>query len=247
MGIKHVFQSTIADGSTTSHVRPSNWNADHTIDGPVTLSAGTTSGAPLVFVSGANLASPSSGATEYDGTCFYLTAAASARQVVRTEQLITQTSNYTGSTGTAAQKIFDASTGLDGALTVGVGTYMFEAMVGVEGRSTTSNQHAFRFGGTAVVTRSVMTALTVSAAASTVVTAPTFNRNSSASLSLNAANTLASLTSKIEGTLVVGTSGTLIPQISRSAGTVAYVTAADSYLRIWPIAAGGVNRIGHWS
>ena len=34
-GISHVFQSTIADGADTTLVRPSNWNADHTITGTI--------------------------------------------------------------------------------------------------------------------------------------------------------------------------------------------------------------------
>lgn len=32
MGVKHAFQSAKADGADTSLVRPSNWNAEHTID-----------------------------------------------------------------------------------------------------------------------------------------------------------------------------------------------------------------------
>lgn len=37
MGIKHSFASLKLDGPDTSVVRPSNWNADHTIDGDVDL------------------------------------------------------------------------------------------------------------------------------------------------------------------------------------------------------------------
>lgn len=32
MAVKHAFVSGVSDGADTSLVRPSNWNADHTID-----------------------------------------------------------------------------------------------------------------------------------------------------------------------------------------------------------------------
>jgi hypothetical protein len=38
-GVKHVFQSTIADGADATLVRPSNWNADHEITGTITPTA----------------------------------------------------------------------------------------------------------------------------------------------------------------------------------------------------------------
>ncbi len=35
MGVKHAFESEVEDGPDDTQVRPSNWNADHTIDGDV--------------------------------------------------------------------------------------------------------------------------------------------------------------------------------------------------------------------
>lgn len=46
MAIKHVFQSGKADGGDATLVRPSNWNADHTIDTEVTFPAVTTPATP---------------------------------------------------------------------------------------------------------------------------------------------------------------------------------------------------------
>lgn len=37
MAIKHAFVSSKADGADTSLVRPSNWNADHVIDGGIAI------------------------------------------------------------------------------------------------------------------------------------------------------------------------------------------------------------------
>lgn len=37
MAIRHAFQSTKAEGADATKVRTSNWNADHEIDGPVTI------------------------------------------------------------------------------------------------------------------------------------------------------------------------------------------------------------------
>jgi hypothetical protein len=208
MPVTHTKVSTIADGSTTEHVRPSDWNANHTIS---------------------------------DSTN------ASTEPYIRTEQVITQTSARTGSTVLTALPIFDGSTGLNGAVTVGPSkTYMFETYFTITGRSTTSNTHAFGFGGTAAVDRQAWVSITGSIAASSTPGATLIARGSATNI-VNTANTLAVLNARITGKVVIGTSGTLIPSITRSAGTVNLVTAPDSYFRIWPIGSGDIRFIGPWS
>jgi hypothetical protein len=50
MGIKHTFVSAVADDADTSLVRPSDWNADHTIDADVDMN-----GFDLIFDDGAGI------------------------------------------------------------------------------------------------------------------------------------------------------------------------------------------------
>lgn len=247
MGIKHVFTSTVADEGDATQIEPSDWNADHTIDGTVTLSSGVASSAPLVLPVGTLLSTSTVGAVEFDGISFYMTAQTSARQVVVTDQVITQTSAFTGTTAITAQKLFDASTGLNGAVTVGPNrTYLFETHFNLTGLSTLSHSVSFGFGGTAVIGSQAWTAMSKRAAASTTPTAPLMTF-ATAATPIAAASTIATCQGYIQGKLIITTSGTLIPQITRSAGTVAYTVAADSWFRIWPIGDNAVKTVGHWS
>lgn len=209
--------------------------------------AGTATVPPLRLKSGTSLTTSTAGAIEYDGTCFYATAQTSARQVIDTEQFITQSSAFTGTTVNTAQKLFDASTGLSGALTVGPNrTYFFETGFSISSRSTLSNTHSFGFTGSAAVDRQWWVSVAANAAASSVPTATVIAR-CTATNAITAASSVAQLTAFIQGKVVIGTSGTLIPSITRSAGTVALVTDADSYFRIWPVGSTSVTRVGHWS
>jgi hypothetical protein len=213
----------------------------------VVLSSGQAAVTPLTFQPGALNTASAAGGAEYDGKCFYLSAATSARGIVKNPQMITQTSAFTGTTVLTAQNLFDASTGLNGAVNVGPSvTYMFDTYFTITGRSSTSNTHAFGFGGTAAVDRQGWVSITGSIAASSTPGATLIARGSATNI-INTANTLAVLNASITGKVVIGTSGTLIPSITRSAGTVALVVAPDSFFRIWPIGSTAVNRVGNWT
>lgn len=260
MGITHAKVSTVADGSTTEHIRPSDWNSNHSFSSDVNcagstmssaviiLSSGSATITPLKMVAGALNSTSTTGAVEYDGVSFYMTPNTSARSVVRTEQLIVNTSARTGTTVLTAQAIFDASTGLNGAFTHAQTSvaYMFEANFTVTNRSTTSNTHSFGFGGTATVTKQSWLAITGSPAATSTPVAATIVRCTTTSI-INTANTLAVLNAFITGKINIGATGTVIPQLTRSAGTIALVIAPDASFRIWPLSSGDPNRIGHWS
>jgi hypothetical protein len=248
MPITHTKVSTVADGSTTEHIRPSDWNANHTIAGTVVLSSGVASSAPLVMPAGTLLTTPSAGAIESDGTCFYATAVSSGRQVLTAQQVITNTSAFTGTTLLTITKLFDASTGLNGAVTVGPSqTYMFETAFHITGGSTSSHTSSFGWGGTAAVDRQAWTAIASSAAATSTAPVVANIVRANAQNILHTASTLQTFHAFIQGQVVIGTSGTLIPGIVRSAGTVALVVSAGAYFRIWPLGSTAVNRVGHWS
>lgn len=252
MGITHVKVSTIADGSTTEHIRPSDWNADHTINGTVTLSSGVASSAPLLFVAGTNLTTPAAGAAEYDGTCFYLTQVSSARHISDMHQLMTINATYSLSTAAATpQKMFNGTT--NGALNIaGNRTYAYECQFSVTGLSTLTHTVGFGFGGTASITRNAYTGISKQAAASTagaanIMFSTLAAPSTTAAGALSPTSTQPSIIARVEGKIVIDTSGTLIPQLVQSAGTVAAVVGADSYFRIWPLGSSAITNVGHWS
>jgi hypothetical protein len=214
----------------------------------ITLSSGTATVTPLTMTAGTLNTTSTAGALEYDGTAFYGTVQTSARGVIPVEQIITQTSAYTGTTAGTVQKMFDASTGLAGALTVGPSvTYLFETAFTITGRSTLTHVVSYGFGGTAAIDRQTWTCLANTGGASSVPGTPTMVRCTVNNSPINLTNTSSTMVVFAQGKLTIGTSGTIIPQITRSASVVALVIAPDSYFRIWPIGSTSFNRVGHWS
>jgi 2-keto-3-deoxy-6-phosphogluconate aldolase len=253
MPITHTKVSTVADGSTAEHIRPSDWNADHTIAGSVILSSGVASSAPLVMPVGTLLTNPTAGAIENDGNCFYVTPRTSSRYVVTAEQFITVNAAYTLSTvGTVAQKLFNGTT--NGALNIAPNrTYLYESQFSITNLQATGHTVGFGFGGTASVTRNMYIGIAKLAAGTTAgaanimmstLVAPT----TTAAGSLVPATTLTQVVASVNGKIVIDTSGTLIPSIIfGGAATVASVVGIDSYFRIWPIGSTAVASVGDWS
>jgi hypothetical protein len=246
VGIVHAKVSTVADASTATDVRPSNWNADHTIDGTVILSSGTATNTPLRFVAGALNTTSSAGVMEYDGTCFYQTAIDATRQVTRTEQIITQQSSRTLTTSTAAQKIFNETT--NGAVTLSPGSYFFECNYAIITAGTLSKTVGFGFGGTATISTQAWLArgkhngtLAGTQGASAVY-------RTAASTAIANGSTLATFNAFIKGKVVINASGTLVPNIHIPANNAtAAVLQEDAYFRIYPIGSSVVGSVGNWS
>jgi hypothetical protein len=252
MAITHTKVSTVADGSTAEHIRPSDWNADHTIAGTVTLSSGVASSAPLVMPVGTLLTNPTAGAIEQDGNCFYVTPRTSARYVVDAEQFITiNAANTLTTVATAAQKLFNATT--NGALNVAPNrTYLYECSFSLTNMQTTSHTVGFGFGGTASVTRNRYIGIAKQAAASTagaanIMMSTLVAPSTTAAGALTPASTLTTMVAWIQGKIVIDTSGTLIPSVIQSVGTLASIVGIDSYFRIWPIGSSAVGSVGDWS
>ena len=209
------------------------------------LAAGTTSLSPLTFQSGTNLTTAAVGATEFDATCFYATAIASTRQVWDTEQLITLTGAYTLTSQTAAQALFNAPS--NGTVTLGGSTtYFFECAFSLTSLSGSSHSVGFALGGTATLTRQAWWSNCAQAALATASTAQiTFN--TAANTTLVTASTTTTFSGIIWGKIVVGTGGTLIPQVSQLTNAAAAVVGNDSYFRIWPVGSNTVQSVGNWS
>lgn len=224
--------------------------------------AGTATVAPIRLTAGTNLTTAATGAIEYDGTAFYATAVASARQQLDAEQFViasADSATYNNTlldTATAAPVFTTTTSGTaTGAVTLAAGkTYAFEAQYLLTNTGTTSHTWAALFAGTATLTRigysafglSTTTANTpatgglsgfTSVATATVVTAASTSATEQVIITLN-------------GVLTVNAAGTFIPQLQASArpgasGTPGVVVKAGSFFRIWEM--GSANFVGNWS
>jgi hypothetical protein len=238
--------STLATCNLTGSTLAGNVAAGTTITAPKLL--GTSTLPHVQLTSKALLGTAVAGGVEYDGVALYGTVQSSARGVIPTEQMIFNTSAYTGTTAGTAQKMFDASTGLNGAVTVGPSvSYMFQTAFTITGRSTLTHTIAYGFGGTAAIDRITFIAFQCTQAVSSTPGTPTLVRCTVNNHAICATNTSSVCTAFIQGRLTIGTSGTIIPQITRSASVVALTVAPDSYFRLWPIGSTALNRVGHWS
>lgn len=229
---------------STLHNTLDDGNGNLTVGASTNLGTGTAATAPLKFTSGTLNTTPTAGVMEYDGTDFYATAQASARQVIDTEQFITLTSPYTLTSQTAAQKLFNATT--NGALTVEASTtYWFECFFTLSSMSASSGAYGFALGGTATLASQMWetegnkaTLATAASAQNTV--------NTAANVAIVTATTATVGWAKIWGKIRVNAAGTLIPQVSLGVAAAA-VVGADSYFRIWPAGASAVTNVGNWS
>jgi hypothetical protein len=245
VGIKHVFVSTVADGSTTEHVRPSDWNADHTIDGTVILSSGTATNTPLKFVAGALNTVSTAGAMEFDGTCFYNTAIDATRQVSVGLQAITQTTSRALTTSTDAQKIFNATT--NGAVTVGSGTYFFECQAAITGLTTGASKNV-GFGLTGTATMSQKWWLIGKSGNNLDIFAASVMSYSNAFSTLVTASTGSTFFYNAQGKIIVTASGTVIPSIQVLNNNATAATLANaSYFNLYPVGSSVVAFVGNWS
>lgn len=213
------------------------------VDNGLTLLGGTTSTPPLKLTSGTNLTSAAAGAVEYDGTAFYDTAVASARQVRVTEQFQSLTSARTFTNNTSAQAIFNATA--NGAVTLAGSTaYDFECILSITGLSASAHTVNFGFGGTATFTSAAYQAMTATAAGGAL---SSFAVTSASATAITASTTGTVLQAVIRGTLRVNAGGTVIPQLTQVTASAAAVVAVNSQFRCWPKGSNTVTSVGNWS
>lgn len=208
--------------------------------------AGTAAIAPLSFTSGTNLTTAAAGAWEYDGKALYFSHVASSRGVVAVKQaawataVVALTNNIT-----TAQSIFQAA---NDTLTVVANTsYRFRAKLGFN-TGATSHTTAFTLGGTATYTSVGYISQATSSAAGALA-APQMCRVAVATVSiLTAASTAVTTDIWIEGIIRTTNAGTIIPQVTFSAGpTGTCETAANSFFEIEPIGTDTVAAVGNWA
>jgi len=211
------------------------------------LAAGTNALGPLQFQSGTNLTTATAGNWEFDGTCFYATAVASARQIVTCEQVSIPTADFAGADVNTAQPWFTAAQ--DTFTVAGSTTYEFEGVFWST-RAAGVNSHTFSmlFGGTATFT-GIMYIAHISNPTGTVLGADQILvANVATGTVLTAANTSATenIFLHIRGSMRINAGGTVIPQFQYSAAPGGAPTIKkDTFFRIWPIGSNSVAQVGN--
>lgn len=235
---------TLSVTSTATFSSTSTFTGTTTHNGATVLAAGTTTLAPIRFLSGVNLTTPTAGVLEYDGAVFYQTSAANNRGLSATEHFIVLTSANTLASQTAAQPIFDGGGGpANGAITLATGTYWFECVFSLTGMSATSGSFGFAFAGTATYSQSWTSIATDAALATAANTQTTFN--TAANTTLCTASTSTTGYAIIRGIVRITAAGTLIPSVSQTTAAAADV-GADSHFFIKQLGNSTVVSLGNW-
>jgi hypothetical protein len=187
------------------------------------------------------------GNLEFDGKAFYANAAASSRQVIPARQIVTVQGSTVAlsNSSTSAQNIFASA---NDVLTVQAATtYRFRARMSFN-TGATSHTTAFGFGGTATFTTCFYNSIATSSAAGTLSTPQMARWNSAAANVVTAASTAITTDIILDGIIRINAAGTVIPQITFSAGpTGTCETALDSYFELEAIGSNTVAAIGNWA
>lgn len=218
------------------------------VSSTVTLATGTTSIAPLNLPAGTVKTTVAAGDMEHDGKVFYLSSAASSRQAVSAVQFVTNVSAVAlSNSSTSAQNVFPSAN--DTLTLQGSTTYRFNALIWVS-KGTTGSTTNFGFGGTATFT-SIM--IHYQGFEGNTVTAFTgqsrgVNITASAAAVSSSTNTFTNNLFRLEGTMRVNSGGTIIPQITFSAGPGGTCQVEpNSFFEIRPLGSDTVAAVGNWA
>lgn len=235
--------STAGFISATGNVSAGNVNAY------VTLPAGTTSKAPLVFTAGPILAVASPGAMDYDGNIFYATPSNGERGLIRTAQTYVPNANVALLNQSTTQSMFGVSASVTSNTRYGYSIY---AIVYKTANNITLD---YALDGNAVLARHTYQATTTATAGLATLTTPSFIKNAittgfSTQVPITAAlNGTGYYSLQITGLINVTTGGTWNPLVAFSglpgAGSV---LLAGSSVEIWPLGPGNATvNIGSWA
>jgi len=221
----------------------------------VNLSAGTTTVAPLDFVTGTNLTTPAAGSWEYDGTAFYATPIASNRAANVAEHFVARTGTKTMTSNTSLQAIFDNTTGTggltSGALTVGASTsYFFEMSINVNTMSATSGNMGFSIvgAGTATFTSAAWHAfgLDNTNQQTGANAGTTWQSTAGATGNIVTAATGTAASAIVKGIFRINGAGTIIPSIQLTTASAA-VIGVNTWFKCYPVGTNTVISVGNWA
>jgi hypothetical protein len=181
---------------------------------------------------------------ESGGTTYKVTAAQ-----IAAGQFCRLNADYTLTSQTAAQKLFNAST--NGALTLPVGMYEIEAVITITGMSGTSGNGAFSLlgAGTAVLANQEIAAVGLDATTQVTgaaVGGAVLNQVSAFTTNTVTAATGTAMGFTLKGMFDVTTAGTIIPSIALVTAAAA-VVKKGSFFKVSKIAAAAAVTLGNWS
>jgi len=217
----------------------------------------------LTFSTDALAATPTTGATEYNGTALYFTPTGTQRGVIPGQQFYMLQAPYVSNgTITTAQGLFGTGASGNGVgVTLSSSTiYGFEFVYALnKTASTTSHTVGYGFGGTATINNigylrgyqwssSGFANPPQTSSSDSVLYG--FVQTTSSTTFTGESTTTTSIEWMVygKGTVSVNAGGTFIPQFTQSAATGPYTINTGSYFLIYPIGAAGANvSIGAWS
>lgn len=225
------------------------FSASPTFTGQVTVPAGSSSAAPLIFQSGAVLTSAAGGRMEYDGKVFYLTPSSTAvggRGAIPAAHYFALSSNRTLSDVNTAQSIFGVG------LTVQASTaYEIEMLFSVSSTGINPQSLGIGFAGTATLTSiGYQVSGTQNGTSLATLTTPNnaFIATASNTTVIASAMNATYRNVAVKGIVRVNATGTFIPQLTYSAAPgAAPVVAANSYIRMTPFGSDTVTNVGAWA
>ena len=210
--------------------------------------AGTTTLAPFKMTSGTNLTTPSAGAFEYDGKCFYATTA-NGRTLLTGEHFAMVATTRTISNVTTDQSVFDSAN--DSILLAANTAYVFEGFYRIiSGTTTHTTAMSFIESGIGTLGAWYWLAISHGAAAGTVSRAQdTTVFTSAAGGATNSTSASALTTIWFRGVVETTTdSVSVTPNIKFSAqpgGT--NQIGVGSYIKFAPVGTDSVQSVGPWS
>lgn len=182
-----------------------------------------------------------------DNTVCYLTPDSGYQGVWPAIIFVCLANDYTLTSTTGPQKIFNVPSG--GALAIGVGTYFFEALLSVSSMSATSGNFTFDLtasGGAAIGTV-LYHAVGIDGATGTAATQTgSTSVTSNSPGSIVTADTQQSANVSIRGTFRITSAGTLTPRIALVTAAAA-VVKAGSYFKCFCVGTETVTTCGSWT
>lgn len=214
-----------------------------------TSGSGSTTGVPLQFTAGTNVAgnNVSAGSFEYDGTAFYGAPVASQRGLLPAAHIRRASSSLTLADVGGVEPVFASPANINLAAST---TYEFEAVYFiVRSAGGTSRTLALLFGVDSALTNISYIAQTTSSAGVALAACNAIRASGVGSVTVTAASTDTNqnILVKINGVLTTNAAVQVTPQLQFSAsvgGTVAVAT--NSYIKFTPLGNAAFASVGDW-
>jgi hypothetical protein len=215
--------------------------------GAINLVATTTTKNSMNIPAGTLMTTPADGSLEADGNAIYATTDAGNRGYIPAVNMIRLSADYTLTSSTTEQKLFNATT--NGRLTLEIGAYRFNCLLFVDTMNAASGNAAFDIlgaGGATIGTALYeawgldQTTLTATGTKSGV-----FSNTAQSAASIVTAGTGTAMGTTINGIFTISAAGTIQPAITLVTANAAIVRT-NSYCEFYRVGANSFTNIGQW-